>query len=60
MGLSQEPESPAALYRRRAKELRQMAAGAKSPGTHNELVRLATQYEKLAEDAHGRQDRWSS
>ncbi len=57
MGQSEQPAAPATRYRKLAEELREMAAKATSPGTQNELLTLAAQYEKLADDA-GRMERW--
>jgi len=50
MGSAKPPQSRIERYRERAKELREMAAKAKSPDTGDELLTLARQYEKLASD----------
>jgi hypothetical protein len=44
------PDSKVQRYRRRAAELREMAAGAKSLDVQNELLVIAQQYDRLADD----------
>jgi len=50
MGSAKPPQTRIERYRERAKELREMAAAAKSPEAEDELLTLARQYEKLASD----------
>ena len=50
MGQSNQPQTPAERYRKRAVELRRMAEQAKTDEAKIELLVLAQQYEKLAID----------
>jgi len=50
MGQSSPPETNAERYLRRARALREMARNASSEEVQRELVVVAQQYEKLAED----------
>ena len=48
------PETKTQRYRRRADELRDMARAAKDSGVQNEMLVLAQQYDKLADDVSHR------
>ena len=48
------PETKVQRYRRRGEELRAMARSATDRGVQNELLVLAQQYDKLADDVSHR------
>jgi hypothetical protein len=50
MGQSSSPETNTERYLRRARALREMAKNASSEEVQRELMVVAQQYEKLAED----------
>lgn len=54
MGQTKAAESHAERYRKRAADLRAMAAKAESRGVRDELEVMARQYDRLAESAQAR------
>lgn len=54
MGETREPQSHAERYRKRAADLRAMAAKAEQPAVREELEVMARQYDRLADNVQAR------